>query len=98
MTRTRLSVVLPRTRSNDGAEVEVTVRDNGMGIGMDDLAQLCEFLPGSKTKKNEGTGFGLPIARRNIAAHGGSLTIDSREDQGTVVTITMPAEQGGGEA
>jgi signal transduction histidine kinase len=91
-------VIHVASKFNDAGEVEVTVRDNGMGIGMDDLAQLCEFLPGSKTKKNEGTGFGLPIARRNIAAHGGSLTIDSREDQGTVVTITMPAEQGGGEA
>jgi len=83
---------------NDGHEVEVVVRDNGVGIETDDLKQLREFLPGSKTKKNEGTGFGLPIARRIIAAHGGTLRIESEANAGTVVTITMPLEQGAGEA
>jgi signal transduction histidine kinase len=82
----------------DGREIEVVVRDNGAGIEADDLKQLREFLPGSKTKKNEGTGFGLPIARRIIAAHGGTLTIESRPEEGTVVTIAMPLEHGGGEA
>lgn len=39
-----------------------------------------------------GTGFGLPIARRNIAAHGGSLNIDSVENEGTRVTVLLPIE------
>lgn len=78
--------------------VQVTVQDNGVGMSSDDLAQVREFLPGAKTKKNEGMGFGLPIARRSIVAHGGSLTIESGEGHGTTVTITLSLEQGAGEA
>ncbi len=75
----------------------ITIADNGVGMSTEDLAQVCEFLPGAKTKKDDGTGFGLPIARRNIAAHGGSLSIESQEGRGTTVTITLPLEQEGEE-
>lgn len=75
----------------------VTIADNGVGMSSEDLAQVCEFLPGAKTKKDDGTGFGLPIARRNIAAHGGSLSIVSQEGRGTTVTITLPLEHEGEE-
>lgn len=85
------------THVADGSAV-VTITDNGAGMNEDDLVQVREFLPGTKTKKDDGTGFGLPIARRNIGAHGGSLTIESQEGRGTIVTITLPLEQEDGEA
>lgn len=76
----------------------ITVQDSGVGMSKEDLAQILEFLPGAKSKKNEGTGFGLPIARRSIVAHSGTLGIESQEGLGTIVTITLPLEQGAGEA
>jgi hypothetical protein len=36
--------------------------------------------------------YGLPIAARNVAAHGGLLRLESREDEGTTVTILLPRE------
>ncbi|MBE7458182.1 MAG: HEAT repeat domain-containing protein [Phycisphaerae bacterium] len=77
---------------------KIRIQDNGTGMPKEDLAQILEFLPGGKTKKNEGTGFGLPIARRSIVAHGGTLTIESEEGLGTTVTVTLPLEHGGSEA
>jgi signal transduction histidine kinase len=74
--------------------VEIVVTDNGAGIAADDLVDIRQFRPGTSTKKNQGgTGFGLPTAYRYAVAHGGGLSIESEEDKGTVVTITLPVEQ-----
>ena len=75
--------------------VELVIDDTGMGIAKEDLGDIRQFIPGRTTKKNQGTGFGLPIAKRNIRSHGGSIGIDSRENEGTRVTIILPLEQQG---
>lgn len=64
-----------------------------MGICEEDLQEIMDFVPGKTSKKNSGTGFGLPIAQRNLGAHGGTIGIRSKIDQGTTVTITLPIEQ-----
>lgn len=74
-------------------EVRIVVRDTGQGLPAEDLRELRQFIPGRTTKKNRGTGFGLPIARRNILAHGGTIDIDSVIERGTTVTITLPLTQ-----
>jgi two-component system, cell cycle sensor histidine kinase PleC len=48
--------------------------------------------------KHDGTGFGLPTARRYIEAHGGTLDIDSQVQAGTKVRIVLPLEAWGEEA
>ena len=66
-------------------------RDNGKGIIEGEVIGKTLFIPGRRNKsKMHSTGYGLPIARRNIAAHGGSLAIQSGEDKGTVITMTLP--------
>jgi len=75
-----------------GREVTIIVADTGGGLDARDLAELREFVPGRTSKKNRGTGFGLPIARRIAAAHGGALAIDSQPERGTTVTIRLPLE------
>ncbi|MBN1909942.1 MAG: HAMP domain-containing histidine kinase [Pirellulales bacterium] len=72
---------------------EIVVEDQGMGISAEDLDELRQFTPGKTTKRNQGTGFGLPIARRNIQAHGGELSIASEEGIGTTVTTMLPLDQ-----
>lgn len=74
------------------AEVRIVIRDNGVGVKADDLRELLAFVPGRTTKKGYGTGFGLPIAQRYVAAHGGSMSIDSTENVGTTVSIVLPIE------
>ena len=71
--------------------VQVVIEDNGMGLAPDELAEVRRFIPGRTSKSYLGTGFGLPIAHRTIESHGGSLTIASRVDQGTTVTVVLPA-------
>lgn len=84
------------TRAVDSERVEIVIRDNGMGLTADELAEVRRFVPGGTSKKTHGTGFGLPIAHRKIKDHGGSLAIESAVDQGTTVTVTLPVEAGGG--
>jgi signal transduction histidine kinase len=71
----------------DGGEVEVRVADTG--IGMDDEALGRIFEPYFSTKAI-GTGLGLTIAKRNIEVGGGSIRVDSRRGEGTVVVIRLP--------
>jgi len=74
-------------------ELMVVVSDTGMGMDAEDLTAVREFVPGRTSKKNRGTGFGLPIAKRRIEAHGGTISIDSTLDAGTTVRITLPLPQ-----
>jgi len=76
----------------DGEWITITVEDTGRGIAPGDLTKLQEFIPGGSTKHRTGSsGYGLPICRRYVEAHHGTLHIESKEDQGTLVTIRIPA-------
>jgi len=77
-------------RAIDCQRLEIIIADDGVGLSEDDLADVRRFVPGGTSKAGFGTGFGLPTARRMIESHGGSLSIDRRDGEGTVVTITMP--------
>jgi signal transduction histidine kinase len=80
------------TANCTGDEVRIVIQDNGVGMNADDLRAVRAFVPGRTTKKGSGTGFGLPIAQRYIAAHGGSISIDSADNVGTTVNIVLPIE------
>jgi two-component system nitrogen regulation sensor histidine kinase NtrY len=75
-----------------GAEVEegfVLLRARDTGAGMDDEALERVFEPYFSTKAT-GTGLGLPIARRNVEASGGTIEVQSARGQGTTVTMRLP--------
>jgi signal transduction histidine kinase len=82
-------------RPVNGERVEIIFRDDGMGLSAEELDDVRRFVPGGTSKKTYGTGFGLPTAKRKIEAHGGALAIDSKEDHGTTVIVTLPTESGG---
>jgi signal transduction histidine kinase len=67
--------------------VELIISDTGSGIAPDQLAQI--FQPFYTTKAH-GIGLGLPITRRLIEDHGGSLQVESQLGYGTTVTIHLP--------
>ena len=65
----------------------IVVRDDGPGIP---AAQLENVFKPFFTTKARGTGLGLPLSRRLVQRMGGTLTLDSREGEGTVATVTLP--------
>ena len=74
-----------------GAHVKIVVRDNGQGMSSEEARGPLLLTPGRRNKtKKQSTGYGLPIAARNLAAHGGTLALESQEDEGTAVTMTLP--------
>jgi len=73
--------------SVDGQAVELKVADTGPGIPADVVERI--FDPFFTTKK-DGTGLGLAISRRIVAAHKGTLHVESYAGAGTVFTIRLP--------
>ena len=66
----------------------VSIADKGPGMPADVREKVFEpFF----TTKHRGTGLGLPIARRIVAAHGGTIEIETPESGGTVVLVSLPA-------
>ena len=72
--------------------IEVVVTDTGPGIPKAELGKI--FVPGYTTKET-GSGVGLAIAERVIAAHHGRILVDSEEGKGTTVTVILPTDLGG---
>ncbi|WP_247875853.1 sensor histidine kinase [Azospirillum sp. TSH100] len=76
-----------------GSGAVIVIADTGVGMNADEMLiamepfrQVHNYL----TKAESGTGLGLPLARRFVEAHGGSLTLDSAPGVGTTVTIILP--------
>ena len=69
-------------------EIIININDDGQGIPSDDLERIFEFY---YTTKDEGTGLGLSIAQRIVHQHGGTLLVESREGDGTQISIRLPS-------
>lgn len=65
------------------------LRDNGPGIPLSIRETL--FEPFVTAGKSEGTGLGMAISKSIVEAHGGSIRFETREGQGTVFIIEIPA-------
>jgi signal transduction histidine kinase len=69
--------------------IRIHIQDFGQGLSQTDLDGLLNFIP-RKSSKPGGSGYGLPLCNRYISAHGGNLSLESREDQGTTATVSLP--------
>lgn len=68
-----------------------TIRDRGIGIPEAEQHRLFEtFSRCSNVGQTTGTGLGLAIVKRCVDLHGGTIQIESRLGQGTVVTVSLP--------
>ena len=90
----KLTIASKRT----GGNVMFTFSDTGIGMSKNTITNLWTPL---FTTKAKGMGFGLPICKRLVEAHGGAITATSTLKKGTTFTIAMPIEpatkQGGEE-
>ena len=78
--------------AGDSGTAFVEVSDNGIGIAAEDLPHVFEkYYRGRGAGRSKGTGLGLAIVRAVVEAHRGSVTVASREGEGTAFTVYLPA-------
>ena len=78
-----------------GSDFVLTVSDTGIGIPADKLELLGRpfmQVQDGITRQYEGTGLGLALVKGLVALHGGRLHIRSTAGEGTVITVTLPAD------
>jgi two-component system, cell cycle sensor histidine kinase PleC len=99
-TEPRGSVAITARHTEDG-RMAFEVRDTGLGMTASEIEIALEPFgqidPGYTTT-HQGTGLGLPLARRLAELHGGSLRIESEKGRGTTVTVTLPGPTASGES
>jgi heavy metal sensor kinase len=71
--------------------VQITVKDNGMGISGRDLEHIFErFYRCDPSRSQAGTGLGLSFARAAARAHNGDITVASTPGEGSTFTVMLP--------
>ena len=78
--------------SKKAEDVFISVKDTGVGIREEDRPKLFQPL---FTTKSKGQGFGLPVCKRIVDAHGGVITVKSKVGEGTTVTVIIPQQATG---
>jgi len=80
-----------------GSQVCLIVEDTGIGMSDEEMGQI--FVPFFTTKGvGQGTGLGLPVVHRIVAAHGGTIEVKSKVGCGTRFEIRLPAAESNGGA
>ncbi|MGB7837484.1 MAG: HAMP domain-containing sensor histidine kinase, partial [Terrimicrobiaceae bacterium] len=85
-------VIGAREKDPEGA-VECWVSDNGSGIPDDLLDKIFDKLE-SDPQKPEGTGLGLAIVKTFVEAHGGAVSVETKESVGSIFRFTLPGKDG----
>jgi PAS domain S-box-containing protein len=88
-------VTIAAERIGDGG-MAFEVRDTGIGMTPDEVRIALEpfgQVDSRLSREHEGTGLGLPLARRLAELHGGSLRVESEKGKGTRVIVTLPASR-----
>lgn len=76
-----------------GRQIALSVRDTGLGIDADTLPHIFDKFgkhQRSGTAGEQGTGLGMPIVKRFVELHGGSILITSKVNLGTTIDINLP--------
>jgi len=70
-------------------EALIQISDTGCGIAPDKLSKIFDVYYSSRP---QGTGLGLPTAKKIVEAHNGTISVDSEQGKGTSFTITLPLQ------
>lgn len=88
------SVRLSAELRPDGAMVRV--RDNGMGIAVEDIDRIWTRLyRGDKSRSQRGLGLGLSLVKAVVEAHGGRVGVRSAPGEGSEFSVLFPGDGGG---
>jgi signal transduction histidine kinase len=86
------TVAVTLTNGEDGS-LMVKVKDQGIGIPQKDIPYIFERfyrVDKSRTRKTGGLGIGLAIVKDLVTAHGGTISVQSREGKGSIFTLEFP--------
>ncbi len=76
-----------------GHEINVWVKDTGIGIAADEIGKIFEKYRQVSTEKNlghKGTGLGLAICKKIVEAHGGRIWVESQAEKGATFFLSLP--------
>jgi PAS domain S-box-containing protein len=88
-------------RRLDPNQLEVQVRDTGIGIKAEDINRLFtefEQLDSGTARRFEGTGLGLALTKKIVEFQGGRISVESQPGKGSVFTVVLPVMAGEGKA
>lgn len=88
-------ILLKGSRLPEGG-YEVKVVDNGRGIPKEEISRITEafyMVDKSRSRKEGGAGIGMALCHKIIRLHGGTLQIDSRLGEGTVMKVVFPEKR-----
>jgi two-component system sensor histidine kinase/response regulator len=92
-TRLREKAVITVDCEEDKNKYRFSVRDNGVGFDMKYASKLFGIFQRMHTQNEyEGSGIGLATVKKIIDKHGGEVSINSVEDEGTVLSFTLPKQ------
>ncbi len=84
--------------SENGQEWVITeIKDTGMGIPHQELPHIFKrFYRGAEPRREQisGSGLGLAITKELVEVHGGWITVESKENHGSLFTVWLPVSQG----
>ncbi len=83
------------TATQQGTEVVLEIRDNGIGIPREHLVSIFDTFHRAPTEGYHGTGLGLSIVHRIVERHGGTITAGNHPGGGAVFRLRLPAAQDG---
>ncbi len=86
--------IMARTITNDNQKViEITVKDNGVGISpkvQSKLFKITESVSTKGTEKETGTGLGLILCKEFVEKHNGKIWVESEIGKGSIFSFTIP--------
>lgn len=88
---TRHSDTIEMRAFEDGNQVVIEVADTGPGIPEDEVVHVWEELyRGNSARGTQGSGLGLALVKAIVLRHDGTITLRSRQGEGTVFTVRLP--------
>lgn len=88
----RPGIQITLTASQRDHQLHCTIRDNGIGMTMEECQQLFERYArgGARAKRSVGLGLGLFLCRQIIREHGGEISAESAPNEGLTILFTLP--------
>ncbi|MEN6375160.1 MAG: ATP-binding protein [Smithella sp.] len=86
------TIIVSAIHDNEKGAMEISIKDNGMGIPEDVLQQVFDKFKRVDDRRGaiRGTGLGLAIVRYIINAHGGQIWVKSKMGEGSTFTFSLP--------